>query len=91
VLPGGRPAAVGALLSCRLDTPRAPLNGVVTIFGSGFAQGVQVMIGGGYAPIVDRSQDSLQVRVPGSSGGGAVRVIQGTNTADCGTLTVAGR
>ncbi|HEY8431407.1 MAG TPA: IPT/TIG domain-containing protein [Sandaracinaceae bacterium] len=76
-------------LTCRLDSPRAPLNGIVTIFGTGFAPNALVQIGGSTAPIVSRRQDALQVRVPGN--GGMVRVVQGNQSANCGTLSIAGR
>jgi hypothetical protein len=78
-------------LTCRLDTPRAPLGGIVTLHGTGFRQGVQVMIGGSYATIVSTRPDSIQVQVPGSSGGGMVRVIQGNASVDCGSLSIASR
>ncbi|MCZ7678358.1 MAG: hypothetical protein M5U28_06130 [Sandaracinaceae bacterium] len=78
-------------LSCRLDSPRAPLNGIVMVTGTGFASSAQVQIGGSYATIVTRRQDSIQVRVPGSSGGGMVRVIQGNESANCGSLSISSR
>jgi hypothetical protein len=78
-------------LTCRLDAPRAPMGGVVTITGTGFGAGAQVSIGGSLASVVSQAQGRVQVRVPGSSGGGMVRVTQGQRSANCGTLPISSR
>ncbi|GAB5545335.1 MAG: YXWGXW repeat-containing protein [Sandaracinaceae bacterium] len=84
--PGGTPRA----LSCQVDTPRAPEGGIVSITGV-FSGQARVQIGGQFAPTVRRTQGEISVRVPGSSGGGMVRVLDEGRTANCGNMTVIGR
>lgn len=84
---GQTPARV---LSCRVETPRAPEGGLVTVRGAFGAQ-ARVQIGGQLAQVAARGQGEMQVRVPGSSGGGMVRVIDDGRTANCGNLSVTGR
>jgi len=84
---GQTPARV---LSCRVETPRAPEGGLVTVRGAFGAQ-ARVQIGGQLAQVAARGQGEMQVRVPGSSGGGMVRVIDDGRTANCGNLSVIGR
>ncbi|RZO57096.1 MAG: hypothetical protein EVA89_23015 [Sandaracinaceae bacterium] len=84
--PGGTPRA----LSCQVDTPRAPEGGIVSITGV-FSGQARVQIGGQFAPTVRRTQGEISVRVPGSSGGGMVRVLDEGRTANCGSMTVIGR
>lgn len=86
-----RPVTAEAPLSCRIDSPRAPQNGILMVTGTGFEANAQVQIGGNAAPIVTRRQGSIQVRVPGTSSGGMVRVIQGSATANCGSLSISSR
>src|SRR5690606_3753491 len=52
-LPGNQPPQVQpAPLTCRLDAPRAPMGGVITLNGSGFLPSARVIIGGTGAQIV---------------------------------------
>jgi hypothetical protein len=78
-------------LTCQIDTPRAPMGGVITIEGTGFASSARVVIGGTGAQIVSNRPDRIQVRVPGSSGGGQVRVVQGQSSASCGSISISSR
>lgn len=77
-------------LSCSIDGPRAPEGGMINVRGV-FSQGARVQIGGRNAVVVNRAGNQLRVRVPGSSGGGMVRVTDGGRSVDCGHLEVIGR
>ena len=95
-VPHNPPAQVGrepvrVALTCRLDAPRAPMGGIITLHGSGFHSSAQVIIGGTGAQIVSNRPNRIQVRVPGSSGGGQVRVVQGEASATCGSLSISSR
>ncbi len=78
-------------LSCRIDVPRAPAGGLVTINGSGFTQQAQVTIAGRGAAIVSVRPNQIQARVPSTAGGGPVRITQGGESANCGTISISGR
>ena len=73
----------------------SPTAGIWTAIVAGFLisalGGSRVQIGGQFAPTVRRTQGEISVRVPGSSGGGMVRVLDEGRTANCGNMTVIGR
>ena len=83
---GGAPRRIP--LSCRVGAERAPMGGVVAVTGTGFTASTQVSIGGHLVSVVARRDGMIQVRVPSSPGGGAVRVTQNGQSASCGTLLV---
>ncbi len=76
------------VLTCQMNTHRAPDGGLITLTAGGLQGGATVYIAGHIAAVEGQQGDQLRVRVPRGSASGPVSVRNAGRSANCGGLDI---
>lgn len=77
-------------MTCSLLANEAPRGGQLDLHGEGFGATPVVRIGGKVTRILRRNATDIRVQIPRDSNGGSVTVHAGSESTECGTLTIIG-